>query len=90
MAKNDEFGWPIDSRYGDTRSNRVKEQQKLWQQSGTLHRIRMNLLILAEDTSLMFSGTERLKVLDAVEVINKAIDTNRQAFATIKTRISNE
>jgi len=72
---------------GDTRTARQKEQQKLFHQSGTLHRLRMNLLVICEDTSLMLTGEQRLKIMDAVSVVTAAIETNREAFATIKQRI---
>lgn len=78
------------SNYKDTRTKRTKEQQKLWQQSGTLHRLRMNLLVLSEDSSAMLTGMERLRILDAVEVLNRCILRNKEQFSTIKQRIRND
>lgn len=68
----------------DKRSERVKEQHKLWQQRGTLERTRANLVVLSRE---IMPVADHIALSNAVTAIDHIIASNKLKMGTISKRI---
>lgn len=76
--------------WGDKRSNRQREQHKLWQKCGTLHRLVANLTNLMEDQDTKLLPHEFAALNNAANVLIGMLEVNGRNMKTIKERIKND